>query len=136
MKKNGFTLVELVAILVIIGVLAMVSVPIVLHYLNDGKKNAFADSVDGIVRAVELDSAKKDFTKITYQVERGDVINLKTKEVLKLEGGSEEAGKIIVNQEGTISYAIHNDSWCAIKTESEREQIIKKYVEGDCNLSS
>ena len=97
-----------------------------------------ASSLKASTYLLSKNMTMEDIVKVleSGKSENGDVINLKTKEVLKLEGGSEEAGKIIVNQEGTISYAIHNDSWCAIKTESEREQIIKKYVEGDCNLSS
>lgn len=132
MKKKGFTVLELLAVVIIIGMIAMISVPIVLTSLNSGKKNVFSDSVDGIIRAVELDNAKKDFKENTYQVENGSVINQNTKEKLTVEGGKEETGIISISEDGTIVYAIHNGTWCAVKTDQTRERIIKDYVEGEC----
>ena len=51
MKKKGFTLVELLAIIVIIGIIALVATPILLKIIREAKKQAFLDTSYGIVES-------------------------------------------------------------------------------------
>ena len=41
LNRNGFTLVELLAVIVILAVLALVAMPNVTRLMNDSRKNAF-----------------------------------------------------------------------------------------------
>ena len=52
-KKNGFTLVELLAILIILGIIAVITVPIISKILKDARINTAIDSSYGYVRAVD-----------------------------------------------------------------------------------
>lgn len=52
-KKNGFTLVELLAILIILGIIAVITVPIISKILKDARINTLIDSSYGYVRAVD-----------------------------------------------------------------------------------
>lgn|SRR5574344_409049 len=55
MKNNkGFTLIEVLAVVIILGVLASISFPIVKNIINENRKKTFESSLDGIVRSVEL----------------------------------------------------------------------------------
>ena len=56
MKKNekGFTLVELLAVIVILSIIALIATPIVMGYVNDARKKAAETSTNGIITSIEL----------------------------------------------------------------------------------
>lgn len=53
MKKKGFTLVELLAVIVILAIIALIATPIILNIIKSAKKNAAIDSAYGYIDAVE-----------------------------------------------------------------------------------
>ena len=130
MKKRGFTLVELIAIIVIIAIIALITTPQVIKIIENGRKNTFLDSVNGIVRVVQLDSSKSDYESRTYTVENG-IIKDESGNTLKSEGGSNENGTISIDSNGDMSYAIHNDKWCAVLEGSSKERVVSEY-NGSC----
>jgi len=60
MKINtkGFTLVELLAVIVILAIIALITVPIILGVINDAKKGAAEDSAYGAIKATQLAYAR------------------------------------------------------------------------------
>ena len=52
-KKKGFTLVELLAVIVILAIIALIATPIILNVINDAKKEAAKDSFYGYMDAIE-----------------------------------------------------------------------------------
>ena len=53
MKSKGFTLVELLAVIVILAVISLIATPMVLGVIEKSKKSAAIESVNGIVDAAE-----------------------------------------------------------------------------------
>lgn len=55
MKKNtkGFTLVELLAVIVILAIIALIATPIILNVIDSAKKNAAVNSAYGYMEAIE-----------------------------------------------------------------------------------
>ena len=53
MKNNGFTLVELLAVLVILSLITLITVPIILGVLNSSKKNLNDTQVKAIENAAQ-----------------------------------------------------------------------------------
>ena len=53
-KRNGFTLVELLAVIVILAIIALIATPIILGIINDARESAKERSVDLVEEAVEL----------------------------------------------------------------------------------
>ncbi len=49
--KNGFTLVEALAVIGILGILAAITVPAILNVIGDNRKQMFVNSVSGLVDA-------------------------------------------------------------------------------------
>lgn len=60
-KSQGFTLVELLAIIVILAVIAFITVPVILNVVDDSKEKAAIDSVQGIKKTLEQYYISFDF---------------------------------------------------------------------------
>ncbi len=59
MNKKGFTLVELLAVIVILAIIALIATPIILGVIDDARKGAAKSSALGFVDAVEKSIALK-----------------------------------------------------------------------------
>ena len=55
MKNKGFTLVEMLGVLVVIGVLIAISIPISINVIENSQKKAFSNDVKTIVETVKLE---------------------------------------------------------------------------------
>ncbi|MBI4281923.1 MAG: type II secretion system protein [Chloroflexi bacterium] len=61
--QKGFTLIELVVVIAILGVLAAVSVPLVVGYLSQAKERAYDNDVKQVQNAVDSYYSSPDNTK-------------------------------------------------------------------------
>lgn len=65
-NKHGFTLIELVAVLIIIAIIGLIVSPLVLNIIRKVKESTNRRSVDGYGRAVEYAMANYQLVHLTY----------------------------------------------------------------------
>ena len=59
-NKKAFTLIELLAVIVILGILMIIAIPSVTKYINKAKKEAYIKSVAQIVDAIRYGVISED----------------------------------------------------------------------------
>ena len=95
MKKNAFTLIELLAVIVILAIIALIATPIILGIINDAKKGSRERSIDNIIHAAEIYYAKEYIKdpKVSNKINIEDIKD-------KIDGEIPEGGYIIINEAG------------------------------------
>ena len=53
-KKNGFTLIELITVIVVLGIVSMISIPVVTSIIESSKMNNYRNSIYGLLRILNL----------------------------------------------------------------------------------
>lgn len=123
--KKGFTLVELLAVIVVLAIIALIAVPTVTGIIKQSEKGAFKDSASGL-----LESAELYYTNYAGQELELDLSDKQTIEKLNFKGKAPTGGILYINAEGSMSLKMYNDDFCAFKYLEDREVSIK---EGNCN---
>ena len=77
-KKRGFTLVELLAVVIILGIISIIIYPVLNKILKENRRKAFEASLDSVVRAAELYKTdnNNNIDIINYDDEKIDISNL------------------------------------------------------------
>lgn len=134
MNKRGFTLTELLAVIVLLGVIALIATPIVLGVIKDSRRNGFSASVNGLKKAIEADYSDDNFstniyytyggysgnpnadtkntTKKLYRVENRDSYTRVGSEI-SMSGSINGYGIGHVTSDGVIYVAAFTDEFCA-----------------------
>ncbi|MDD3340664.1 MAG: type II secretion system protein [Bacilli bacterium] len=132
MKTKGFTLVEVLATVLIIGVLSLITGPMIVGAIAKADKNTFKRDVEGIVRTIKTSQDESNYGNETYTIENGDIIR-STGEKLSTKGGSNETGSATIDEDGYITLAVKKKNWCATK-KANTETIEISDNATDCKL--
>lgn len=76
MKNKGFTLIEILAVLSIIGVVAILVMPTMLSALRDGKKMLSKYDLEGVEDAGKMYITDLDLGEVDYIYDENETINL------------------------------------------------------------
>ena len=60
-KKKGFTLIEVLGVIVIMSIVVLITVPIITGIIDEVRKNAYRESVRSIFKATDIYVATNNF---------------------------------------------------------------------------
>jgi len=83
LKNKAFTLIELLAVIVILAIIALIAIPIILNIIEDTKISAVKQSAQNYMSSLELYlvSSEVDKTKLTFQ--RGNKYNVNNMTIIE-----------------------------------------------------
>ncbi len=129
MKKKGFTLVELLAVIAILAILVIIALPNVMSLFNEAKENSFKNELKEIFKTAQ-EQWMTDSMVETQQISYGrysPTLSCVTKE-LQLSGRTQllygitvdKAGNVIdyVATDGTYMYDFNGSSTAPLKIEN------------------
>ena len=119
MKKKGFTLVELIAVIALLSIIMLLIVPNVANYLNNSKKTLFYDNV--------VNMFKSATTTFMYQDDPTNTTFSNNGVKLDVDVESEHVYTIKVNNYGeVISIDVNNGVYSYNKSSSDINEGLNK----------
>ncbi len=137
MNKKGFTLMELLAVIVVLAIVSMITIPIITDTVNDSKKEAFKDTALGI-----LNTAKQtylDYAGQTMRVNMSDYIiwldGTETTTKMIYNGSSPKNGYVEIKADGSVTLIIYEGQYCAYKVSNLKNVDVKTIKsESECTF--
>lgn len=106
-KRKGFTLVELLATIVIISIIALITTAVILGVIADADKEAFKSSVLGVIDSIDYWLYENDLDEIPD----GQCIPLSELDIKNADQFDEES--CVKNDNGNVSVIVCNKKYCA-----------------------
>ena len=127
MKKQGFTLVELISVIVILAVISVITVPLVASNIDSTRIKSYTVGVNNVMDA--LNKYLADHTETVEMPKEGiQVPNNNIYKRLALKNADYTQGLIIKNSEGVLEVKnLSNGVYCASGTKNNL-----KVVKGNC----
>ena len=137
--KKGFSLVEILAVIILLGVIMLITTPIVLNVVGDSRKKAFETTAHGLAKAAENECLEqivlgnKQTMEVTFS--EGEVIS---EDKLAFSGRGPREGKIVVDTNCKVRMAITDGEWCVQKGFNTKEIInikLSELEDGECEVT-
>lgn len=96
--KKGFTLIELIAVLVILAILALIVTPLVMSIIKKAKDSANKRSIDAYGRAAELAVA-------TYLLDNNDFPESFSELTIETTGSEVSCATTVLNEDSSVYLA-------------------------------
>lgn len=129
--KKGFTLVELLAVIIILGVLSLLIVPKVINTLNDSEEKTNMASAEGLLKAAEYKYQDNEIKGISESI-KVDYTNNINIDKLDFNGKKPEKGEVKINKNGKVSMAVKIGNKCYLKAVQDKEITTTDYDATTC----
>lgn len=127
-KVNAFTLIELLAVILILGIIAIIAIPMILNIIKDAKKGALKDTANKLLNAAEKKTVIDNEEKI-YIIQDGKIddndLDIKIKKNI-------DFGIIAVYSSDDYNVSVSDGTYCA--SGSSSSEII--VTDGKCDLDN
>ena len=129
MKKKGFTLVELLAVIVILSIILLIAVPAVKKTVDSAKKKS-AENDAVMIKNI----AEKYYTSSLSENEEITGVDLTT-DVLSYSGEKPSKGYLHFTEDGIAYGKMYINGYC-IEVKSDGTNISEKAIESDCDITN
>jgi len=131
-KKFGFTLVEMMAVIILLGVVSLIAIPQVNKIIKNTRMSVFEDSAYGVIRSGEIYYKNREILgepliDTTFVFPNADG--------LEINGDVPKSGKMVVTSDGFIKLAISNGKYCARKDYNDSKVSVNEDI-NNCTLES
>ena len=128
-NKKGFTLVELLAVIVILAIILLVAVPNILGVIEEARKDSFVSSTKMIIKAAEYD-------RLSVEGNTAEAVDLTT---ISYDGTRFESGSLSFDSNGNAEVYLWNEELgkCAVKLYADDEVAIDEAIldEASCTAT-
>ena len=131
MKNKAFTLVELLAVIIILGVISLLIVPKVINTINESEQKTNMASAEALLTAAQYKYQNDEIKNITENI----IIDYTTGQntsVLDYSGKKPEEGKIKITKDGKTAMAVKIGNNCYIKEFYANAITVTNYNESTC----
>ena len=104
-NKSGFTLVELLAVITVLGIVLVIASVSITNIMNDSRKKTAEATAHAIIRASSLYAFDNDY------YESMSVLDSR----LSYDGAKPASGNVQTNEDGDTKIAILINGWCVTK---------------------
>lgn len=131
MNRKGFTLVELLAVIVILSVIVLITTPIIFNVIENSRMNSFTRSVEEMRNVIDMDYneyARSGEVEYSYANNRLFCVGCDDGSDLELDftGDIDGATGTFYNTNGTITLTVENDRYKATDDGSGDVVTVKK----------
>lgn len=130
MKKRGFTLMEVLAVIVVLAVISFIAVPITLNLIEESRQNSFRNSTNGMIKSIEMYYVENAGTS-----ESLDLGNIDTMKALDFTGKAPTSGYAYITSDGIISILMYNEKYISYRKYGEEDVTVLNLKECESNNS-
>lgn len=116
MNRKAFTLIELLAVILILAVISLIAIPIVSKIMTDIKVDALKDSTYGIVSAATMYYATASESSTSKVFTLVDGVFMDGEEKLNHKGSIKGTGNLIIDPQGDITVCINSNGIYSYKS--------------------
>ena len=131
MNKKGFTLVELLAVITILSVIALITTPIIFGVVEDSRMNSFTRSVEEMRNVIDMDYNEYGRNgTVTYKYSNNKLVCVECDGGSDLEldftGEIDDASGTFYNTDGEITLTVENNIYKATDNGNGKVVTVKK----------
>ncbi len=129
----GFTLVELLAVVVILGIILVIAVPRITDIIENTQKQAFISSVRFIISSVKYKIQSNESTSNVFVMYVDGEKNIFPTNInIEYSGENPKEGGIIYTTDGSILYALYDGKYCVSKNKYSAEIVVEQISSDSC----
>ena len=131
MNKKGFTLIEVLAVITILAVIALITTPIIFDVVDNSRMNSFTRSVEEMRNVIDMDYneyARSGAVEYKYENNNLVCVGCDKGSDLKLDftGEIDDATGTFTNTDGKITLTVENSKYKATDDGSGEVVTVKK----------